>query len=180
MTFTTLTDAMGTEPGYSGPTSANERPKKKFTSINAVLFSPLSRGRTHIVNDDALTAPTVDPAYYTHRLDALTHVKAIQLGRKMLATPPLSGIYEGEFEPGQGVVGDAAVEEWARRTATSDNHVVGSLAMMPRSLGGVVNTELKVYGTGNVRVVGMFHRETVGGNHANHCDLQMPLLSQCQ
>lgn len=32
-------------------------------------------------------------------------------------------------------------------------HAVGSSAMMSRELGGVVDSELKVYGTANVRVV---------------------------
>jgi len=110
------------------------------------------------VKSDVLIPPAVNPAYYTHHLDILTHVRAIQLGRKMLATPPLVGIYEGEYEPGPSVVGDASLEEWARKTVSSDNHVVGSLAMMPRPMGGVVDTKLKVYGTGNVRVVGTSHQ----------------------
>lgn len=33
------------------------------------------------------------------------------------------------------------------------NHQVGSMAMMSRELGGVVDADLKVYGTANVRVV---------------------------
>jgi choline dehydrogenase len=33
------------------------------------------------------------------------------------------------------------------------NHQVGSMAMMSRDLGGVVDADLKVYGTANVRVV---------------------------
>ncbi|KAF8809216.1 hypothetical protein BYT27DRAFT_7094783 [Phlegmacium glaucopus] len=35
------------EPGYSGPTPFAQRPPVKFTSLNAVLFGLLSRGRTH-------------------------------------------------------------------------------------------------------------------------------------
>jgi choline dehydrogenase len=33
------------------------------------------------------------------------------------------------------------------------NHQVGSMAMMSRDLGGVVDADLKVHGTANVRVV---------------------------
>ena len=140
------------EPGYSGPTHFANRPRDKFTSINAVLFGTLSRGRTHITCADPLEPPAVDPAYYAHPLDFETHVKGIELSRTILRTPPLDSIYEGEYEPGNG----KDVRVWAREVAASDNHVVGSLAMMPKELGGVVDTRLRMYGIENVRVVGAF------------------------
>ena len=120
------------EPGYSGPTPFAQRPKVKFTTMNAVLYGPLSRGRTHITSADPFEAPALDPAYYAHPLDFETHVKGLELSRKILRTPPLDTIYEGEFEPGNN---GKAVEVWAREVAASDNHVVGSLAMMPKELG---------------------------------------------
>ena len=148
------------EPGYAGPTPFAERPKgAKFTSMNAVLYGPLSRGRTHITSIDPNEAPALDPAYYAHPLDFETHVKGIELSRKILRTSPLDKIYEGEYEPGlndDGGEGDVNVEGWAREVAASDNHVVGSLAMMPKELGGVVDARMRMYGIGNVRVVGAF------------------------
>jgi choline dehydrogenase-like flavoprotein len=140
------------EPGYSGPTPFTQRPQLKFTSMNAVLFGPLSRGRTHITSTDAFQAPALDPAYYAHPLDFETHVRGIELSRKILRRPPLDTIYAGEYEPGNA----KDVEVWAREVAASDNHVVGSLAMMPKELGGVVDTRMKMYGIENVRVVGTF------------------------
>ena len=141
------------DPGYSGPTPFTERPKVKFTTMNAVLYGPLSRGRTHITSTDPFEAPDLDPAYYAHPLDFETHVRGIELSRRILRTPPLDTIYEGEYEPGNS---GKDVEVWAREVAASDNHVVGSLAMMPKELGGVVDTRMKIYGIGNVRVVGAF------------------------
>lgn len=143
---------LNVEPGYSGPTPFTQRPQVKFTSINAVLFGPLSRGRTHITSTDPFEAPALDPAYYAHPLDFETHVKGIELSRTILRTPPLDLIYEGEYEPG----GSKDVKVWAREVAASDNHVVGSMAMMPKELGGVVDTKMKMYGIKNVRVVGAF------------------------
>lgn len=35
----------------------------------------------------------------------------------------------------------------------SNFHPVGTASMLPRNKGGVVNTDLKVYGTKNVRVI---------------------------
>lgn len=145
------------EPGYAGPTkNFADRPARKYSAVNAVLLNPLSRGRTHISSPDPKDTPTIDPAYYTHPLDVITHVKAIQRARDMLVSPPLDTIYDGEFEPGEDVQGEEALREWAIDTSGSDNHVMGSLAMMPVEYGGVVDSRLKVYGIENVRVVGTF------------------------
>jgi choline dehydrogenase-like flavoprotein len=81
-------------------------------------------------------------------------VAGIKLARTMLIAPPLDGIYSGEFEPGVDVVTDEQIEAWLRGVVGGDNHEVGSLAMMPQSMGGVVDTQLRVYGTANVRVAG--------------------------
>ena len=72
----------------------------------------------------------------------------------MLRTPPLDGIYQGENEPGPDVKTEEDLTKWAVKVSSSDNHVIGSLAMMPRELGGVVDTRLRLYGAQNVRVVG--------------------------
>ena len=40
-----------------------------------------------------------------------------------------------------------------RIVVSSNSHPLGTAAMMSRELGGVVDSELKVYGTANVRVV---------------------------
>lgn len=80
-------------------------------------------------------------------------VAGLQTARKVLNAPPLDSIYTEEFEPGAAVgVSDDQVESYLRTTAASDNHETGSMAMLPRSMGGVVDTELRVYGTHNVRV----------------------------
>ncbi|KAJ7124169.1 alcohol oxidase [Mycena epipterygia] len=143
---------MSAEPGYSGPTAFSARPARNYTTINSVLHAPFSRGRTHIVSSNPLTPPAVDPAYWAHPIDVAAQVGGIKLARRMLVAPPLDSIYNGEFEPGADKDTDAKIEEWLRGVVTSENHEVGSLSMMPQSLGGVVDTALKVYGTANVRV----------------------------
>jgi choline dehydrogenase-like flavoprotein len=48
---------------------------------------------------------------------------------------------------------EADLAAFARAAVTSAGHPVGTAAMAPRALGGVVSPELRVYGTANVRVV---------------------------
>ncbi|KAJ7628048.1 alcohol oxidase [Mycena polygramma] len=140
------------DPGYSGPTAFTARPARNYTAINSVLSAPLSRGRTHIASSDPLTPPAVDPAYWAHPLDVAAQVAGIKLARRMLVAPPLDSIYAGEFEPGTDKQMDADIEAWLRSVVAGDNHEVGSLSMLPESLGGVVDTSLRFYGLANVRV----------------------------
>ncbi|KAJ8078272.1 hypothetical protein PM082_000478 [Marasmius tenuissimus] len=144
---------MNLGPGYTGPTPIEQRPPRNFTTINAVFYAPLSRGRSHIASSDPQIPPLVDPAYWSHPLDVASHVAGIQFARKMMNSPPLDSILEGEFEPGTDKEKDTDVEEWLKSKATADNHPVGTMAMLPKELGGVVDTSLKIYGIENVRVV---------------------------
>ncbi|KAH8119486.1 alcohol oxidase [Phellopilus nigrolimitatus] len=144
---------MNLEPGYSGPTPLAARPNRTFTTINTVLYAPLSRGRTHIVSSAPASLPAVDPGYYAHPLDVAAHVGGVRLARRMLTSPPLGDSFRGEFEPGAARVSDAEIAAWLRANVASDNHETGTCAMLPRTQGGVVDTDLRVYGTANVRVV---------------------------
>ncbi|KAJ8508037.1 hypothetical protein ONZ45_g9653 [Pleurotus djamor] len=139
-------------PGYGGPTPADQRPSQNFTTVMNVLYSPLSRGRIHITSSDANVPPSVDPAYYSHPLDAITHAAGIRLARKTLVAPPMDSIFLGEFEPGVDVQSEEEIISALRNLVFSDSHPTGSMSMMPRELGGVVDTKLKIYGTDNVRV----------------------------
>lgn len=82
------------------------------------------------------------------------HIAGMRLARRMLTSPPLSSTFLGEFEPGAEKVTDEQLISWMRANATTDQHETGTASMMPRELGGVVDTNLKVYGTQNVRVAG--------------------------
>ncbi|THU82901.1 FAD/NAD(P)-binding domain-containing protein [Dendrothele bispora CBS 962.96] len=73
----------------------------------------------------------------------------------MLTTGPMASIYEGEFEPGLDKVTDEDIENWLRGVVQSYTHEVGTMAMLPQGLGGVVDTKLRIYGLKNVRVAGM-------------------------
>jgi choline dehydrogenase-like flavoprotein len=90
----------------------------------------------------------------SHPLDIATHIAGIKMARKMLTTAPMDSIYQGEFEPGSDKQTDQEIEDWLRGAVQSGNHETGSLSMMPKELGGVVDTSLRVYGLSNVRVAG--------------------------
>jgi choline dehydrogenase-like flavoprotein len=145
---------MNLEPGYSGPTAVANRPQRNFTTVDSILHAPFSRGRTHISSGNYSDPPKLDPAYWSHPMDIAAQVGGIKLARKMLFTGPLGKTSTGEFEPGVDKTTDEEIREWLRGVVAGDNHPIGTMAMLPGELGGVVDTTLKVYGTENVRVAG--------------------------
>ncbi|KAG6860207.1 hypothetical protein C0995_014264 [Termitomyces sp. Mi166 len=120
---------------------------------------PFSRGTVSIKSTDPFLYPTVKVNFFATDIDMDIQVAAARLSRRILTTPPLSTLTKGEQIPGNAVPDnaqrgtDAAWKTWIRRNYVSVAHPVGTAAMMRRSLGGVVNAQLKVYDTNNVRVV---------------------------
>ncbi|KAJ2923425.1 hypothetical protein H1R20_g13669, partial [Candolleomyces eurysporus] len=76
-----------------------------------------------------------------------------------LPAPPMSSLSTGETIPGNAVPdnanrgSDQDWKNWIRANFNAVSHPVGTCAMMRRNLGGVVNAQLKVYDTANLRIV---------------------------
>jgi choline dehydrogenase len=122
-----------------------------------------SRGSVHIASSDPTQHPLIDPAYYAHPLDLDLTGRAILHIAKMTELEPLkSKLRTNEdggplMHPGVGLKTIPKTleeaKEIARNNTVTEYHPVGSCAMLPREKGGVVDSQLKVYGTTNVRVV---------------------------
>ncbi|KAF3008226.1 hypothetical protein E8E14_009712 [Neopestalotiopsis sp. 37M] len=118
---------------------------------------PFSRGSVHIRSSDPDVTPAIDPKYFMLEFDGRAQAEVARYVRKLYATEPFASYNSGEVSPGLETVPASADDEtwvsWIKETYRSNFHAVGTAAMMPREKGGVVDTELKVYGTSNVRVV---------------------------
>ncbi|CAK3903652.1 glucose oxidase [Lecanosticta acicola] len=119
----------------------------------------LGRGNVHISGANAQAAgaqPIIDHNYFITDYDWDIYIAAARWVRRFFATAPLVDSMGEETRPGLAkVTQDASDEEW--KAFYQDNfragwHAVGSAAMLPRAWGGVVNGDLQVYGTANVRV----------------------------
>jgi choline dehydrogenase-like flavoprotein len=64
----------------------------------------------------------------------------------------LASLLAHEVSPGAEIA-DADLALWVKKTMTTVHHVIGSTSMLPLDKGGVVDPQLKVYGTRNVRIV---------------------------
>jgi choline dehydrogenase-like flavoprotein len=131
------------------------------TAIVAQFWNllPLSRGSVHVTSSNPTVAPSINPNYFQLPIDMYVQAAAAIRIRNFFATAPLSQHVTGEVSPSfekvpqNATYRDPAWHAWIQETYSSNSHPVSSLAMMSQELGGVVDAEGKVYGTGNVRVV---------------------------
>ncbi|KAJ5165850.1 hypothetical protein N7492_006146 [Penicillium capsulatum] len=118
---------------------------------------PFSRGNIHISSADPTAAARIDPKYFMLDFDFHAQTEAARFIRKMFKTEPLASMAGEETEPGlSSVAADAGDEGWShfiKSKYRSNFHPISTASMMPKELGGVVDTSLKVYGTSNVRIV---------------------------
>ena len=148
--------------GYAGvkgyPSTNSSLYGASFFTLVASILHPFSTGSVHIASPSITVPPIIDPKYLDHEYDIAAAVTSAEYLRKIANTPPLSQIWTSEYEPSLNVVGmgpdsDAQWREWIAGSLQSTNHPVGTCAMIPRALGGVVDTDLRVHGTSNLRIV---------------------------
>ncbi|RHZ62616.1 hypothetical protein CDV55_104573 [Aspergillus turcosus] len=118
---------------------------------------PFARGNVHIASADPLQQPTINPNYMMLGWDMQQQIGSGKFIRRLFSTTPMSAHTTGESTPGYTTLPadatDAQWASWINSASRANFHLVGTAAMMPREMGGVVDTNLMVYGTANVRVV---------------------------
>ncbi|KAJ5623331.1 hypothetical protein N7490_011936 [Penicillium lividum] len=118
---------------------------------------PFSRGNIHITSDDPSKPASINPNYFMFDQDIIAEAEIAYYIRNAFNTAPLSDLVTEEFVPGMELLPNNASEtqwtDWIKETYRSNFHPVGTASMLPRAKGGVVDPQLKVYGTKNVRVV---------------------------
>ncbi|KAI0971714.1 GMC oxidoreductase [Xylaria arbuscula] len=121
------------------------------------LLLPFSWGSVHLASADAINAPAIDPKYFFVDFDLNVQIGLGRQVQKFWNTEPVSKLVSASIVPADGVLPlNATDQQWASYigdTLMPNHHPIGTASMMSRDLGGVVDPELKVYGTDNVRVV---------------------------
>ncbi|KAF7595279.1 hypothetical protein BBP40_006779 [Aspergillus hancockii] len=118
---------------------------------------PFARGNIHITSNDPTAPAAINPNYFMFDWDAKSQAGIAKFIRKILNSAPLNKLIASETKPGLSEISATDSDEkwvdWIKANYRSNFHPVGTAAMMPRSIGGVVDSRLRVYGTSNVRVV---------------------------
>ncbi|KAM7188073.1 hypothetical protein V8F33_010836 [Rhypophila sp. PSN 637] len=135
-------------------------------SLLPINIHPFSRGTVYIdaVKTKAAPSlaaaseiePTVDYRALSNPLDIALVISQIRFLRAVFTSPngPFTAYNATEINPGAQLQTDAQLEKWIReKTSPSVYHPVGTCAKMERSLGGVVDESLRVYGTKGLRII---------------------------
>lgn len=132
---------------------ATAQPGKAYSTLAACLQRPLSRGSVHILSSDPLTKPIVDPELLSAEPDLSVLLAGLRFCRKVASTTAMQSIVAKEVSPGPEVESDEDLKSFIRRNLNPVYHPIGTAAMLPQEIGGVVDGELKVYGVDNLRIV---------------------------
>jgi choline dehydrogenase-like flavoprotein len=134
-------------------------------TVPLAIIRPSSRGFININTTDPTAAPIIDFNTFSHPIDMAIAIASVKKIREWASSPPMQAIGTLETFPGANVSSDKEIEEAIRNAATSSwQHPTSTTAMMKREWGGVVDAELRVYGTKGLRVVdaGVFPMSVAG------------------
>ncbi|KAE8321683.1 GMC oxidoreductase-domain-containing protein [Aspergillus sergii] len=129
------------------------RPTNNVAILGVIQGHPLSRGSVHISSsiDDPDSKPEVDPLFYSNPVVLELMARHLRSLLQIAASPTLQPFLDCSAVK---VPEDLeAAKALLRTSALTTHHSCGTAAMLPREQGGVVNQDLKVYGTKTLRVV---------------------------
>ncbi len=132
-------------------------------SCHVCLLRPRSRGRVSLRNPNALEAPDIDPAFFSHPMDLEDMVRGYKVTRRLMDAPALASRRQADLFT-QGIDTDEQIRAVLRARTDSVYHPVGTCRMGPDAL-AVVDAQLRVHGVEGLRVVDASVMPTlVGGN----------------
>ncbi|MEC9268283.1 MAG: choline dehydrogenase [Pseudomonadota bacterium] len=115
---------------------------------------PKSRGHIRINSADPAAKPSILFNYMTEQDDIEAFRACIRLTREIMAQPAMDPYRGPEIQPGEDIDDDSAIDAWVRQNAESAYHPSCTC-----KIGGdddpsaVLDTECRVRGIGNLRVV---------------------------
>ncbi|KAJ7764867.1 alcohol oxidase [Mycena metata] len=127
------------------------QPGRSYLTLLTGVQHPLARGSIHINSSVPTASPVINGNYVGNDFDVQTLLQSVKFLLKLAKTPPLSEIVKTVAQP--TATSDADLIEWIRNTVAVGDHILGTAAMATQEQGGVVDHNLIVYGTANLRIV---------------------------
>jgi choline dehydrogenase-like flavoprotein len=140
----------------AGSVAVLELPISGGGLIPNAMQKPLSRGTVHLNATNPTGVPIVLHNALAHPFDRATIFESLQFTRKLVNSDAVASLKPVELTPGARYTDRD--ETIARLVASGGlsptfSHPSCSCPMMPRELGGVVDSELRVYGTKRLSIV---------------------------
>lgn len=149
--FNSLTIDTGLAAMWAPTTAGN------YITVMAALSHPYSAGSVHIKSINPYQKPAVDPKFFFDPVDRRLMIESVRYLKTILHTPAFKPLWKpnGLRMPQHADLDadDEAIEAIMAERLLSNQHPAGTCAMAPREFGGVVDPELIVYGTANLRIV---------------------------
>lgn len=135
--------------------AAAEFPMVAFGLAIGALQRPLSRGTVTLNPSSKYSAPIVQWNTFQNPIDRQIIAEMVRWLRAHWAQPELAKFSPVETVPGTGSTDDEIIDALIASKAleASFAHMSGSCAMMPENLGGVVGSDLLVYGVRQLSIV---------------------------
>ena len=115
---------------------------------------PESLGWVKAKNNDPFEAPEIQPNYLDAEEDKRVVVEGLKLSRRLMHSKALSKYFDYEVYPGLEAQSDEELLQIARERGTTTYHQMGTCRMGPKTdPTAVVDSNLKVYGLNNLRVI---------------------------
>lgn len=140
----------------AGDVAVLELPISGGGLIPNAMQKPLSRGTVHLNATNPTGVPVVLHNALAHPFDRATIFEALQFTRRLVGSEAVSPLKPVELTPGaQYTERDETIARLVAGGGLSPtfSHPSCSCPMMPRELGGVVDSELLVYGTKRLSIV---------------------------
>ncbi|PSK59293.1 Cellobiose dehydrogenase [Elsinoe australis] len=113
----------------------------------------LSRGTVMLQSSSPFAAPIVDPRYGSNPIDLEILLDAVIFVNRLFMTSPFRNSNLTSSRSTMSATTAATVLQLIRQRVQTSYNLAGTAAMLPLNLGGVVDSQLLVYGTSNLRVV---------------------------
>ncbi|KAI0321294.1 hypothetical protein OF83DRAFT_1161884 [Amylostereum chailletii] len=125
-----------------------------YISVTTALVTPTSRGSITLSTSNPFDAPLINTGFLTTPFDVFTIRAAVKAAQRFMSAPVWDGYILGQFGAFQFATTDAEIDAYARATAGSVFHLVGTASMSARGAdAGVLDPDLKVKGVRGLRVV---------------------------
>src|SRR3984957_19350651 len=127
---------------------------------------PESRGSVHLASTDPLTRVRIRASFLATDNDLRIVREGIRMTRELFQQKEVRAFWDVETKPGPGIKSDDEINSYARATASSVFHPLGTCKMgASADLDAVVETPLKFLGVHGLRVVDASVRpDLIGGN----------------
>ena len=135
-------------------------------SMNSILLRPLSRGTISLKDANPMSAPLIDPRFFSEEEDLEVLLRGFKMARRILAAPAFDKVRGKEIGPGEDVQDDAGLRQFIRDNSATVYHPVATCTM-GEGADSVVDSELKVRGVSGLRVIDASIMPRVNGGNTN-------------